>query len=205
MADGSKCLGGGHCHSDSGKTFLFNFCEQELQYLQPILCELIFEVQRKEPMYRFEPTRYDRTTSSTQYGCSYQLLLYQTYSVLVVVRSTVPVPVPYYYYIIRSWLYSQLLAITLLHLLVLDSSTYQQYSIPVHVPYYYYMFQLKQTDSSLFYVHGFISNCLPALQKQYANLGESMGRIQDAVHIIWAVGLHPSGLISFARTQSGCA
>ena len=60
-------------------------------------------------------------------------------------------------------------------------------------------------DSSLFYVHGFISNCLPALQKQYANLGESMGRIQDAVHIIWSVGLHASGLVSFARTQSGCA
>ena len=58
---------------------------------------------------------------------------------------------------------------------------------------------------SLFFVHGFISNCLPGLQKQYANLGESMGRIQDAVHIIWPVGLHASGLISFARTQSGCA
>ena len=36
-------------------------------------------------------------------------------------------------------------------------------------------------------------------------LVKSMGRIQDDVHIIWAVGLHASGLVSFARTQSGCA
>ena len=29
---------------------------------------------------------------------------------------------------------------------------------------------------SLFFVHGFISNCLPGLQKQYANLGEINGQ-----------------------------